>query len=70
MDLLTAFTAFPIRSPPPPPLIFPHPIWRKNQSLAHIQSAAAAKLLSQVGQEELIKSGTRAALEEEIRVRK
>lgn len=71
MDLLTAFTAFPFQSPPPPPpLIFPHPIWRKNQSLAHSQSAAAVKLLSQVGQEELIKSGTRAALEEEIRVRK
>lgn len=38
----------------------------KNQFfLAYSQSAAAVKLLSQVGQEELIKSRTRAALDEE-----
>lgn len=69
MDLLTAFTAFPIRSPPPPPpLIFPHPIWRKIDPWLTVK--VLVKLLSQVGQEELIKSGTCAALEEEIRVRK
>lgn len=38
----------------------------KNQFfLAHGQSAAAVKLLSQAGQEELIISGTRAVLDEE-----
>lgn len=70
MDLLTAFTAFPIRSfssSSSSHLSSSH--LEKNQSLAHSQSAAAAKLLSQEGQEELIKSGS-AALQEELRVRK